>query len=63
VVFPLICAVAGGLSARFILNILALESKTASASAGTVIYIGVFALCLMLFAFERIKNTYHRLRG
>lgn len=62
-VFPLICAVAGGLSARFILNILALESKTASASAGTVIYIGVFALCLMLFAFERIKNTYHRLRG
>lgn len=63
VVFPLVCAVAGGFCARMVLDAIGLESKTASASAGTAVYIGVFALCLMLFAFERIKNTYRRLRG
>ena len=63
VVFPLICAVTGGFAARFVLRLFALESKAAAASAGTSVYIGVFALCLMLFAFERIKNTYRRLRG
>ena len=63
VVFPLICAFAGGFSARFVLNLLAIGSKTAAASAGTAVYIGVFSLFMMLFAFERIKNTYKRLRG
>lgn len=63
VVFPLICAFAGGFSARFVLDLLAIGSKTAAASAGTAVYIGIFALFMMLFAFERIKNTYKRLRG
>ncbi|MBR5779080.1 MAG: oligosaccharide flippase family protein [Clostridia bacterium] len=63
VVFPLICATCSGFTARFVLDLLSFDSKTASASAGTSVYVGVFALCLTLFAFERIKNTYHRLRG
>ncbi len=63
VLFPLISAVASGAAARIVLNALSLESKTAAASAGCSVYIGTFALCLMLFAFERLKSTYHRLRG
>ncbi len=63
IAFPTLCAVAGGLAASFVTERLAFNSSAATASAGTAIYIGVFALCLMLFAFERIKNTYKRLRG
>ena len=63
VVFPLLCAVVSGFLARFVLDKLAFASPTASAAAGTSVYIGAFALCLMLFAFERIKSTYKRLRG
>jgi len=63
IAFPLICAIAGGFSARFMLSKLNFVSAVASAAAGTSVYIGVFALGLMLFAFERMKVTYKRLRG
>ncbi len=63
IILPVICAVVGGFFARFILSKLNFTSAVASATAGTSIYIGVFALGMMLFAFERLKSTYQRLRG
>ncbi len=62
VVLPLLCTACGGFSARYILSFLPL-SGTSAALSGTVIYIGVFALLLMLFSFQRMKNMYLRLRG
>ncbi len=62
VAFPLVCALCGGLSARYALSLMSL-SGVSSALTGTVIYIGVFCLLLMLFAFERLKKLYLRLRG
>lgn len=63
IILPLLCAVSGGVAARFLLSKLVLDGAIAKASAGTVVYIGVFALILMLFAYERIKTTIKRLRG
>ncbi len=63
ILFPLICAAAGGLSARYILSLLDLNGAIAAAIAGSGVYIGVFALVLLLFAFERIKTLISRLRG
>ena len=63
IIFPTVCATVGGICARITVDKLGIASKTAAASAGTAVYIGIFALCLMLFAFERIKSTYRRLRG
>lgn len=59
---PLICAIAGGFSARLVLSKLALSGAVASAAAGTSVYIGVFALGILMFAFERLKSTCNRLR-
>lgn len=63
VLLPLICSVAGGFCARFILNRLAFTNPTASCIAGTAVYVGVFAMLILLFAFERFKTLFHRLRG
>lgn len=63
VLLPLICALAGGFSARYVLNTLSLNGAIASAIAGSSVYIGIFALVLMIFAFERIKTLVERLRG
>ncbi len=62
VFFPLLCALCGGVSAKLLLSKTAF-SGTASALAGTVVYVGVFGLMIMLFSFERIKKLYLRLRG
>ncbi len=58
---PLFCALCGGITSRFVLSKLSLYNK-ASAMAGTVVYIGVFALLMLLLAFERLKTMYYRLR-
>lgn len=63
VLLPLICALSGGFSARYVLNTLSLNGAIASAIAGSSVYIGIFALVLMIFAFERIKTLVKRLRG
>lgn len=62
ILIPLFATVAGGLSARLALGALKL-SGFASAAAGSSVYIGVFSLFLLLFAFERIKSVAARLRG
>ncbi len=61
VFLPLFCSFCGGIASRFLLSKLSLYNK-ASAMAGTVVYIGVFALLMMLFAFERLKSMYYRLK-
>lgn len=61
VTLPLLGAVAGGFSAVAVLNRLSL-SGAASAAAGTAVYVGVFALFMVLFCFERLKNIAIRLK-
>ena len=62
ILFPLVCAVSGGAAARYVLSLLSFENAVASASAGSAVYIGVFALGMLLFAYERLKATFDRLR-
>ncbi len=61
ILLPLLGALAGGLSAVAVLKRLSL-SGVASAAAGTAVYIGVFALFMLLFAFERLKAVAERLK-
>ncbi len=61
VLFPLICAAAGGFSAKLLLSSIRMPSMVASASAGTAVYIGIFTLMLTLFAYDRLKGLYKRL--
>ncbi len=61
ILFPLLCALAGGLAARGLLSKITMQSSVAAASAGTAVYLGVFMLMLTLFAFERMKELYKRL--
>ena len=63
ILLPLLSAVVSGLSAKFILSKLNLGNMMAAASAGTAIYVGIFGLLLMLFAFERMKKQFKRLKG
>lgn len=63
ILFPLVCAVLGGLASRFGVEKLGFSGAVASAAAGTAIYIGVFALLLMLFAQKRLRSVAERLRG
>ncbi len=60
VLFPLICTVCSGLAARWVIPFFALSQKTA-ALVGTIVYLGVFMLLLMLFAFPRMKKIFIRL--
>ncbi len=61
ITLPLVSALASGVAARGLLKLFPL-SRTAGAAAGTAVYIGVFALFLLLFAFERIKALAERLK-
>ena len=61
--FPLVCALSGGFSARFVLLKLNAEGAVANAAAGTAVYLGVFMLLLAVFAYERLKKMYYKLRG
>ena len=61
ILLPLFASLAGGLAARAVLGALRL-SRISSAAAGSAVYIGIFALFLLLFAGERIKGIVERLR-
>ncbi|MBR4278583.1 MAG: oligosaccharide flippase family protein [Clostridia bacterium] len=63
IIFPLFCAIFGGVCARFLLARLALSSVTASAFVGTCVYVTAFSLMIMLFSFERTKSLIARLKG
>lgn len=63
VFLPLVCAVASGFASRFVLSKLKIVGFVALAASGTAVYIGVFAILTVLFSFERVKNTYKKLRG
>lgn len=62
IAFPLICAVLGGASARAVLNLINVSGAAAQAAAGTAVYVGVFALLILLFTFNRVKSLFARLR-
>jgi stage V sporulation protein B len=62
VFLPLFCALSGGIATRFFLGWSTISGAVARAASGTCVYIGVFALMLMLFAFERMKTLLKRLR-
>ncbi len=59
---PLICAATGGVTARYILDLLSFSNYTAACIAGTAVYLGVFAILITILAFQRFKTMYHRLR-
>ncbi len=63
VVLPLSSAVTCGICARLLLKKLAFSSTLASAIAGTSAYCCIFCLLVMLFAYDRFKSLYRRLRG
>lgn len=63
ILLPLACAAVGGISARAVLSKLEFKGAVASAAAGSSVYIGVFALGIFLFAFERLKTTISRLKA
>ena len=62
ILLPLLASIAAGLSAKFTVSQLGSISYTASAASGTAVYIGVFVLIMLLFAFERMKALVLRLR-
>lgn len=62
VLFPFVCSVAGGVAARYSVSLLSFKSAVASAAAGSVVYVGIFVLLMLLFSFERLKTTVGRLR-
>ncbi len=63
VILPLACAVLGGGAALLVLSKLPLSSAAAQCVAGSSVYLGVFSALITLFAFERFKSLYFRLRG
>lgn len=63
ILLPLVCSLAGGFASRFVLAHLSVSGAAANAAAGTAVYIGVFVLLMLLFAFERLKSVALRLRG
>lgn len=60
ILLPLFCASAGGFCARAALKMLGF-GVLASATAGTAVYIGAFALLMLLFARSRITGLFKRL--
>lgn len=61
VLLPFFCAAASGFCARSVLSVLGFGTF-ASATAGTAVYIGAFALLLLLFARSRVTALFKRLR-
>lgn len=62
ILLPLICAISGGFASRYILGIIKPENAIASAIAGSGVYIGIFALVLLLLGLERMKTLVKRLK-
>lgn len=62
-VLPIIAGIVAGVVCRFVLDKLALSSPLASCISGTAIYLGVFSIIVVLFALERFKVMFYRLRG
>ena len=58
-----IFAIASGLAARFVVAKLPDVGFVSKAASGTAVYVGVFAVLIVLFSFERVKRVYKRLRG
>ncbi len=63
ILFPLVCAITSGFASRGILSLIPSLGTTSGAIAGTAVYIGVFALMITFFAFDRVKSLSARLRG
>lgn len=63
VLLPLGGAVAGGLGARFAVARLGFASAVASAAAGSAVYIGIFAVFMFIFAYERLRFLALRLKN
>ncbi len=63
VFLPLIFAITSGFAARFVVAKLPNVGFVSKAASGTAVYVGVFAVLIVLFSFERAKRVYKRLRG
>ena len=62
VVLPVCGAVLGGFACKFVVEKLNFSNITASCIAGTSVYLGVFMIIIVIFAFERFKTLFYRLR-
>ena len=56
-VIPVLCAAGAGAASRYALRFLAGKSCSVCAAAGTVVYAAVFALLLLLFSGNRVRNA------
>ena len=63
VLLPLAAVIPAGLCAVFAVKAFAFSNPTAVCILGSSVYLGVFAVLLVIFAFERLKTFYYRLRG
>ncbi len=63
IALPFACATVSGLATRLILSKLSLTGRIAAAAGGTSVYVGMFALMLMTFSYERFKSIIKRMRG
>ncbi len=63
IVLPLASAIVSGICAKQFVAKLGFASSVASAASGTAIYVGVFAITIVLFGYERVKTIYKRLKN
>lgn len=62
VILPLAAVIPSGLGARWALSAFGFTNPTAECILGSSVYLGCFGILLVIFAFERLKGFYYRLR-
>ena len=62
VILPLAAVIPSGLGARWALSAFGVTNRTAECILGSSVYLGCFGILLVIFAFERLKGFYYRLR-
>ena len=62
VILPLAAVIPSGLGARWALSAFGFTNRTAECILGSSVYLGCFGILLVIFAFERLKGFYYRLR-
>lgn len=62
VILPLAAVIPSGLGARWALSAFGFANRTAECILGSSVYLGCFGILLVIFAFERLKGFYYRLR-
>ncbi|MBE6692827.1 MAG: hypothetical protein E7586_05865 [Ruminococcaceae bacterium] len=63
VLLPLAAVIPAGLCAVFAVKAFGFTNATANCILGSSVYLGLFAVLLVIFAFGRLKTFYYRLRG